>query len=392
MDSFEFTCVGRIIFGAGKLPKAAELAANLGRRAMVITNAGTPQDCPIVVRLANALRDADVEATVLWQQGEPTVQDVDAAVEAAKAAGCEVLVGLGGGSAIDTAKAVAGILTNGQSTAFYMDGIASGYFTKPALPWIAIPTTAGTGAEVTRNAVIADPQRRVKASLRSEHLLATAVVIDPQLQVGLPKDVTARCGMDALAQLIESYTSINAGPMTDALALAGLRRAGRSLERAYADGSDLEARSDMALAAMLSGLTLANAGLGAVHGFAAAMGSAFPVPHGVVCGALLGPVMAANVAALRAQRADHPYLQRYATIGRILNPGPTLSDEQAAYAGARSAGELAMRMGIPRLGQFGASDADVDALVAQACQSSSMKYNPVTLDESSLASVLRSTL
>src|SRR5258706_9575984 len=176
----------------------------------------------------------------------------------------------------------------------------------PAAPWIAVPTTAGTGAEVTRNAVIGSPEHKFKASIRSENLLAKVALIDPELQVGVPPEVTAASGMDALCQLIESYTSTGAGVLTDALAERGMNLAIGAILRAYRDGNDLEAREQMALAALFSGITLTNAGLGAVHGFAAPLGANFPAPHGVICARLLPAVIAANREALRRLDEDHP--------------------------------------------------------------------------------------
>ncbi len=207
--------------------------------------------------------------------------------------------------------------------------------TKAAAPWIAIPTTAGTGAEVTRNAVIGATAQRYKASIRGEQLLARIALVDPELGVSTPPGVTASSGMDALCQCIESYTSKGAQPMTDALALQGISLAGRSLRRAVEEGTNLDAREDMALAALLSGITLTNAGLGAVHGFAAPLGANFPVPHGTVCAALLPHVMSANVDALRAVAADHPTLRRYAAVGRTLAGGTLSSDDEAIDAAIR---------------------------------------------------------
>jgi len=244
------------------------------------------------------LRDASVESTLFRQRGEPQVADVEQAVAAAREAGCDVLVALGGGSAIDCGKAVAGVVANGGTPLDYMEVIGQGRpLTRPALPWVAVPTTAGTGAEVTRNAVVGEPSKKFKASLRSELLLPRVALVDPELGVGVPPAVTAASGMDALCQLIESYTSTGAQPMTDALALRGIELAARALPRVYRDGTDLDAREDMALAALLSGVTLTNAGLGAVHGFAAPLGANFPVPHGTICGLLLPNVIRANRAA-----------------------------------------------------------------------------------------------
>jgi alcohol dehydrogenase class IV len=244
---------------------------------------------------------------------------------------------------------------------------------QPAVPWIAIPTTAGTGAEVTRNAVVGWPAKKFKASIRSELLMARVALIDPELHVDVPSSVTAASGMDALCQCIEAYVSKNANPMTDAVAIKGVELAGKCLKRAFDDGRDLEARESMALAALFSGVALANAGLGAVHGFAAPIGANFPVPHGVVCGVLLPHVIAANLAAGATPG-------KYEQIGRVL-PG-----------GLARCSELVAQLKVPRLGKFGIAESDVPAMVDLARRASSMRYNPVELSDESLGDILRKSL
>ena len=343
-------------------------------------------------RVARLLAEKGVRSTLRRQRGEPVVGDVDAAVDEARRAGCDMVIGVGGGSAIDAAKAVAGLMTNGGSAVDYMEVVGAGRkITKPAAPWIAIPTTAGTGAEATRNAVIGLPEKRFKASIRSEHLLPRVAVIDPELGVGVPRDVTARSGMDALCQCIESYTSSGANPVTDALALQGLGLAARALPRAYRDGGDLEARSDMAMAAYLSGVTLTNAGLGAVHGFAAPLGANFPVPHGTVCAALLPHVISANVAAMR-RAGDGRGLRRYADVGRRLMGNEGLAEESAVEACTAVTAALVRELKIPALSAFGMGARDVPEMVGLARKASSMRFNPVALSDNELAGVLTAAI
>ena len=388
-EAFEFCSVGRIVFGRGEFTRVGELAGEMGRSALVVTNAGEPGDGGVVDRLAALLSTASVSCTFIRQRGEPTVEGVDVAVVAAREAACDVVIGFGGGSAVDAAKAVAGLLTNGGSAIDYMEVVGEGRkITKPAAPWIAIPTTAGTGAEVTKNAVVTCEAEHFKASIRSELLLARAVVVDAELGVPVRPDVTARAGMDALCQLIESYTSIRSQPITDALAGKGIELAARSLRRVYADGADVDAREDMAVAALLSGITLTHVGLGAVHGFASPLGANFPIPHGAVCGALLPHVIAANVGALREESAAHPALARYAEIGRTLTGETTLSDNEAIDACVTWLAETACELGIPPLGQFGLTVEDIPQMVALSGKSSSMRYNPVKLSEQVLAQIL----
>jgi alcohol dehydrogenase class IV len=366
-----------------------ELAAELGSAAVVVTNAGEPGDGGPADRLRDHLAEAGVRSVFWRQRGEPKIDDVDAAAQLARQEHCDLAIGLGGGSAVDVAKAVAGLLTNGGSPLDYMEVIGKGRkLTQPAAPWIAVPTTAGTGAEVTRNAVLGSPERKFKASLRSPHLMARVALLDAELGVGVRPGVTASSGMDALCQLIESYTSNRAQPITDALAVKGIMLAATALPRVVADGSDVDAREHMALAALLSGMTLANAGLGAVHGFAAPLGANFPVPHGTVCAALLPHVMQANVDALRAEAAGHPHLGRYARIGRTLTDRQDLPDQEAIDAGIEFTQRLVDQLNIPRLGTCGLTPDAVTELVALARKASSMRYNPVVLSEEALREIL----
>jgi alcohol dehydrogenase class IV len=335
-------------------------------------------------------------AVFLWRQrGEPYVAQIDEAVAEARQHHCDCVVGLGGGSAIDAAKAVAGLLTNGGSAVDFMEVVGGGKkITRPAAPWIAIPTTAGTGSEATRNAVIGLPEKKFKASIRSELLLPRIALVDSELGVTVPAAVTAASGMDALCQLIESYTSTGASPMTDALALQGIPLAAKFLPRAYRDGLDLEAREGMALAALLSGITLTNAGLGAVHGFAAPLGANYPIPHGVICAALLPKIIEANISSMRNQDSSESSrgLTRYATIGRKLLDNESIEDAEAIDACVHVTSDLARELKIPALGKFGISSSDVAGMFALARKASSMKFNPVVLSDEALAAALNSSL
>jgi alcohol dehydrogenase class IV len=356
--TFDFFNVPRIVFGRGVIARLSEFVP-ASSRVMLVYNGRRPE-IPHSVHV--------------HQRGEPTVDDIDAALAIARDASADFVLGVGGGSAIDAAKAVAGLLANGGVASDYMEIVGKGQkITTPAFPWIAIPTTAGTGAEVTRNAVIGWPEKKFKASIRSELLLPRLALIDPALAVDVPRDVTARSGMDALCQCIEAFVSKNANPMTDAVALKGVELAGRCLQHAFDDGRDLDAREGMAMAALCSGIALANAGLGAVHGFAAPLGANFPVPHGTVCGVLLPHVIDANLAAGAAR-------QKYAEIDRIL-PG-----------GLQRCRDLVRELGLPSLREFGVAEHHIDPMVALAKQASSMRYNPVTLSDDALREILRKSL
>jgi len=290
---FEFATAARIVFGAGSVREVAPAAKSMGRRALLVTGVS-----------AELLGKTGLEGATLAVEGEPTLELVRRGVALALAERCDLVIGLGGGSAIDAGKAVAALLSNGGDPLDYLEVVGEGRgLHAPSAPFIAVPTTAGTGAEVTRNAVLASPEHRVKASLRSPWMLPRLAVVDPELTFDLPPAITASTGLDALTQLIEPYVSVRANPMTDMFCLEGMGRAARSLGRAYADGHDAAARTDMSLASLLGGLALANAGLGVVHGFAAPIGGAFEAPHGAVCAALLPHGMDANIRALPGSRA-----------------------------------------------------------------------------------------
>jgi alcohol dehydrogenase class IV len=384
MPAFEFSGVGRIVFGRGKFSMAGDLAKSLGRSALVIYNGNANES-----RVQTIARSG-VQVHAIRQRGEPVVSQVDAAVEEARRRECDCVIGIGGGSAIDAAKAVAGLLTSGGSAIDYMEVVGNGRkISRLSAPWMAIPTTAGTGAEATRNAVIGLPEKKFKASIRSEMLLPRIALVDPDLGADVSPAVTAGSGMDAICQLIESYTSLGASPMTDALALTGIPLAAKNLPTAFADGGNLAAREAMAMAALLSGMTLTNAGLGAVHGFAAPIGANFPVPHGIVCAALLPNVIQANIQALRSQTGGEaaPALSRYAAIGEIFASTGEPLDACVSFIT-----ELKRQLKIPPLKEFGIGERDIPEMVALARRTSSMKFNPVQLSEDALSDVLRQAI
>jgi alcohol dehydrogenase class IV len=292
---FEFATAGRILFGPGSHEELGSIAGEFGKRALIVHGSNAARAKPLLV----ALGAAKMEYSCFEVRGEPTVEQIADGVNQARLAESELIVGFGGGSVIDSAKAIAGLATNPGAILDYLEVIGKGkQLSVPALACVAIPTTAGTGAEVTRNSVLASLEHRVKVSLRSPFLLPRLAIVDPKLTIDLPPSVTASTGLDAFTQLIEPYVSIRANPVTDGFCIEGMRRVARSLRRAYDEGQDLQAREDMALASLFGGLALANAGLGAVHGFAAPVGGMFHAP-GAVCAALLPHVTAVNLRAAR---------------------------------------------------------------------------------------------
>jgi len=378
---FEFATAARIIFGPGTVGEVAPAAREMGQRALLVTgrSAGRASD------LIRSLRASSVECVPFAAKGEPTVDLVRLGARAAREERCDLVIAFGGGSAIDAGKAIAALAANAGDVLDYLEVVGRGQaLSRASLPFIAVPTTAGTGSEATRNAVLASPEHRVKASLRSPLMLPRLAVVDPELTYDLPPRITASTGLDALTQLIEPYVSSRANPMIDALCLEGIRRASRSLARAYQDGSDREARLDMSLASLFGGLALANAGLGAVHGFAAAIGGAFDAPHGAVCAALLPSVMRMNIRALRARAPQSAALVRYEEIARVI----TKSAGASAEEGAAAAGQLCAELEIPPLSAYGAGPEHVDALVEAASRASSMKANPIALTSEELREIL----
>jgi alcohol dehydrogenase class IV len=382
---FEFSTAGRIMVGPGRAGDLPGVLAGLGSRALVCTGADPD-------RHAGLLADLGAAAAVFPVAAEPTVELARAAVAAARQHGADVIAAIGGGSVIDTGKAVAVLLGNGGDPLDYLEVVGSGRdITRPAVPCVAVPTTAGTGAEVTANAVLAVPSHRVKASLRSPFMIPRVALVDPLLTVSCPPPVTAASGLDALTQCLEPFVSVQATPLTDGLAREGLRRAGTGLRSAYADGSDIAARTDMAMCSLLGGMALANAKLGAVHGLAGVIGGTADVPHGIACAALLAPVIAANVRALRSDGSEPPaaiVLDRYTEAARLLTGQSAASVED----GLAWIGETLTLLHVPGLAAFGLGPQHADDIAAKALVSSSMKGNPVALSHADLKAILLQAL
>ncbi|MGA2240441.1 MAG: iron-containing alcohol dehydrogenase [Verrucomicrobiota bacterium] len=382
---FEFATATRIVFGAGVVNDAGAIARDFGRRALVVTG----RDARRAERVLAGLRSAGASATTFSVAGGPELATVEQGVKLAKAERCELVIGFGGGSAIDTAKAIAAMLTNDGELLDYVEIIGRGQpLAKPSAPFIAIPTTAGTGAEVTRNAVLASPEHGLKVSLRSPLMLARVAVVDPELTYDLPPALTASTGLDALTQLIEPFVCNRANPMTDGLCVEGLRRAARSLRVAFSKGQDKDAREDMAVASLFGGLALSNAGLGAVHGFAGPIGGSFSAPHGATCAALLPHVMAMNLRALRQRDPHGAALHRYDEAAWWL-----AGDSQArADDGVKWVRALVTDLKVPRLGSFGIQQTHIADLAVKAANASSMKANPIVLTPEELAEILEQAL
>jgi len=379
--SFDVLTAGRIRFGSGVAAELPSICASLGKRPLVVLGS----DPSRYAVLRSELADRGLDVAHFSVVGEPTTRIAEEAVDRAREHAADLIVGLGGGSVLDTGKAVAALLTNGGSPLDYLEVIGAGRaIVKPSLPYIAVPTTSGTGAEVTKNAVLKSEEHGVKVSLRSDSMVPRVALVDPLLTLTAPPEVTASTGLDALTQVLEPYVSHAHSPFTDALCREGLVRGARSLRRAFDDGSDPVARSDMALVSLFGGLALANAKLGAVHGFAGPLGGMIAAPHGALCASLLPWAIEVNVRALRERAPRSAALRRFDEVGRLLT-GREDADAEDAIAWTM---ETARSLAIEPLRSYGLGAERVEEAVEKAARSSSMKGNPIELSPVELREIL----
>jgi alcohol dehydrogenase class IV len=383
MTSFEFVTANKIVFGTGKINSLAEQLKGQAKRLLLVRGRSSSA-IPLVRKILSA---QDIPCIEYEVHGEPTVDVVREGVRLA--AGCDTVIGLGGGSVLDVGKAVSALATNPGDVLDYLEVIGRGQtLAVRPLPYIAIPTTAGTGTEVTRNAVIESPAHGVKVSLRSPMMLPSLALVDPELTYNLPSNITACSGLDALTQLIEPFVSVKANPMADAICREGIRNAVGSLRRAYQDGTDKEARERMSLASLFGGLAMANAALGTVHGFAGPLGGMLHAPHGAICARLLPLVMEANFKALESRQVGHPAISRYEEIAQIV----TGDKNASAQDGMVWVAELARDLNIPPLSAHGMTEAKIPEAVEKAMKASSTKGNPIVLTETELSEILENAM
>ena len=383
MHPFEFATASRIIFGEGKLREIATIAPEFGKRALVVCGA-VERALPLFA----LLDEAKIAYTTYSVRGEPTLELIKAGVDLAHDSEAEMVISFGGGSAIDAGKAIAALATNPGDPLDYLEIIGKGQPIKQMpLPFVAIPTTAGTGAEVTRNAVIASPEHRLKVSLRSPLMLPKVALVDPELTYELPKDITAYTGMDAITQVLEPLVSNAATVMTDMICQRGLASGAFASQDAY-ENDDPNARNTMALVSLWGGMALANAKLGAVHGFAGVLGGMFDAPHGALCAALLPAVTEVNVRALRSREPENTGLRRYTSAVSYLS-GSKVNDPREA---ARLLAELVRSVKIPPLRIYGIQSRDFPEIVEKSAKSSSMKGNPIVLTTDELTEILERAL
>jgi alcohol dehydrogenase class IV len=385
---YEFATAQRIIVGPGSSAELADSARAIGGRALLALGSGMAARGGPAASLAARLAELGLIAASYAVAGEPQIIDIEEGARLARAAGCDLVIGIGGGSVLDTAKAIAALAVNDGGALDYMEVVGAGrQLKRAALPIIAVPTTAGTGSEVTRNAVIAAPQQRAKASIRHASLLPRLALIDSLLTHDLPPQLTAGSGLDALTQLIEPYVSRRAQPIADGLCMEGLARVSWALRRAYHTPDDAAAREAMSSASLFGGMALANAGLGAVHGIAAPLGGAYPAPHGAVCAALLPHVTAINIQALRRRDSAGPALARYARVAvALLGPSAALDDLVPALR------ELVTELRIPQLATYGLTAAGIAELAAASAKASSTRANPIDLEQGELEEAIYAAL
>lgn len=379
---FEFATAARIVFGAGTIQKLASIAQEFGER-VVLVYTNEERAAVVLEQLS------DFVVYPIQIQKEPTLDFMQKALEEIRPFRANFVIGFGGGSAIDAGKALAALLTNLGHPLEYLEVIGQGKpLSQPPIPYIAIPTTAGTGAEVTKNAVLGSTEHEVKVSLRHPLMLPKVALIDPELTLTLPPHITAFTGMDALTQLIESFTTPLANPITDAFCRDGIPRVGRSLQIAYQHGDDLSARTDMALGSLLGGLALANAKLGAVHGFAGVFGGMFDAPHGAICAQLLPYTTQTNIQAMRQREPANPALGCYNEVAcLVLDNRYATADDLITWLFA-----LAEDFKIPGLRSYGFGKYDFPLLIERSAQSSSMKGNPIRLNTEEMEEILKGAL
>ena len=378
---FEFATASRIIFGQGTVKEVAPMASKMGNCALLVTGRNVERAGP----LSGSLKNTGMKIVTFSVSDEPTIELTIEGVELARQNASDIVIGMGGGSVIDTAKAIAALLTNSGDIIDYLEVIGRGKpLSCPSAPCIAIPTTAGTGAEVTKNAVLTSQEHKVKVSLRSPTMLPDLAIVDPELTYSMPPSLTASTGLDALTQVLEPFVSVKSNPLTDAICIEGLKRAARSLHRAFKDGNDTKAREDMAIASLFGGLTLANSKLGAVHGIAGPMGGMFPVPHGVICARLLPFVVEVNVRALQRHNSQQ-FLLRYDQVAQVL----TGKTNAKAEEGIARIYDLCDALDIPGLSDFGITEDHFPDLIARSKKASSMKGNPVNLTDEELTEILQ---
>ena len=389
INNFSISRLPRIEFGSGTLAKLPTITRGYGTHALLVTGSGSLKSSRFWSSITTGFKTHGISWLHLTIPGEPSPKMVDDAVRDLREEPIDVVVGMGGGSALDAAKAIAGLRISGNSVLNHLEGVGPELpYAGPATPFIAVPTTAGTGSEATKNAVLSvQGWDGFKKSFRDEKLVAEYALVDPDLLASCPPSVIAANGMDAFTQLLESYVSSRAGPLTDSLAWGGMKAARNGLLVLHADAGNARAREQMAYAAMVSGITLAQVGLGSVHGLASPLGAFYPIPHGVACGTLVGAATRINIEALNSREPTHPALEKYAQVGRLLSRQGLLNRDAAHAALIDALETWTCELALPTLSHYGVTEANLPRIVANS-RGSSMKTNPIRLEDSEIAAIL----
>ncbi len=392
LDAFSFAATPHIHFGVGRRSELSTIVRGFGKRILLVTGGASFDASPLCTQLLEQLQH-EFDVHRIRVNAEPSPQLVDATVASLTDAPPDCVVAIGGGSPIDAAKAIAGLLLSGDSVMQYLEGVGNGkIYAGPSTPFIALPTTAGTGGETSKNAVLSViGDNGYKKSFRHEQLVPRHIILDPELTLSCPARVTAACGMDAFTQLLESYVSKNASPITDALAISSMQKVARSLSVAVEQGDHLAARTDMLYASSISGLTLANAGLGSVHGLASSIGACVPMPHGEVCGSLLFEAARLNIELMQSKDSGNIGLFKYAEAGRAMTGEHSLNDASARRRLLDTLQMWTRHFDMPLLSDYGISEADIAKLIANASPGS-MKTNPVALSDAEIGTLIKTRL
>jgi len=386
---FSFAKTPQIVFGAGTVSLLGKHTSLLGRNVLLVTGGASFENTLIQSNIEKSLNEADLHFIRYVIQGEPSPEDVDSAVSVFKSKTIDVIVAVGGGSVMDAGKAISAMLKEKGSVKDFLEGVGTREPSGKKIPFIAIPTTAGTGSEATKNAVISEQGiRGFKKSLRHDNYVPDLALVDPELTIECPQEITAASGMDAFTQLMESYLSTKANALTDALACSGIGCIANSLMKAYSNGNDPDARTRLSYAALLSGITLSNAGLGVVHGFAQPLGSLFPIPHGVVCGGLMGIVNTITVNKVRKSDPQSRFLRKYARIGKKFTEAKGKKDDYYIDLLLDIINQYIEKMNIPRLSTYGVKKKDFEAII----KATGMKNHPVVLTREELYEILKNRL
>jgi len=399
MFEFSIARLPRITFGPGVFNQLPTIISSYGTQALLVTGAHSYHNLPGWSSLIEQFNLDDIH----WEQckvaQEPSPDLIDNIVREMSDRHFDVVVGIGGGSALDAAKAIAGLLKIKRSVMDYLEGVGPELpYNGPAVPFIAVPTTAGTGSEATKNAVLSvQGANGFKKSFRHDKLVAEFAIVDPELLTGCPSSVIAANGMDALTQLLESYVSLKSNALTDALAVSGLQAVRNALIPLYRKNNLINPetakpyREKMAYAAMLSGITLAQVGLGSVHGLASPLGAFYPIPHGTVCGTLVASATQINIASMQEREPDNRALEKYAQAAEILCQKTFRNLESAHAELVQLLSDWTEDLELPRLSRYGVQEADLDKIVANS-RGSSMKTNPVVLTDQEIRQLLLSRL